>query len=107
MEAREKRCSDLPAQGLLNSLGAVVVRGGGRRLGEQGGLGLGFLLPGSSLKSRNHDLHVSNLVGRDQGCQVVEKQEEAISGISLENVFFLHLVALNFLFYLYLVIDKS
>lgn len=36
-----------------------------------------------------------------------EKQAEAISGISLENVFFLLLVALNFLFYLYLVIDKS
>lgn len=71
MEAREKRCRDLPAQGLLNSLGAVVARGGGRRLGEQGGLGLGFLLPGSGLKSRNHDLHVSNLVGRDQGCRVV------------------------------------
>lgn len=49
----EKRCRDLPAQGLLNSLGAVVARGGGRRLGEQGGLGLGFLLPGTGLESRN------------------------------------------------------
>lgn len=58
----EKRCRDLPAQGLLNSLGAVVARGGGRRLGEQGGLGLGFLLPGTRLESRNPDL-----VGRDQG----------------------------------------
>lgn len=63
----QKRCRDLPAQGLLNSLGAVVARGGGRRLGQQGGLGLGFLLPGSGLESRNRDLHVSHLVGRDQG----------------------------------------
>lgn len=36
-----------------------------------------------------------------------EKQAETVSGISPENVFFLLLVALNLLFYLYLVIDKS
>lgn len=66
MGATEKHCSDLPAQGLLNSLGAVVARGGGGGWRE-GGLGLGFLLPGTGLESRNPDLHVSNLVGRDQG----------------------------------------
>lgn len=66
MGATEKRCSDLPAQGLLNSLGAVVARGEGRRL-EGGRAGTWFPSPRDGSGKQKPGLHVSNLVGRDQG----------------------------------------
>lgn len=69
------------------------ARGGGE---EEGGLGLDFLLPRSGLDSRNPALPIWWAGIKDSG--LWEKQAEAISGTSPENVFFLLLVELHFKF---------
>lgn len=95
----EEHCRDPPAQRLLNSLGSLGAGKGAGRAEEgeeEGGLGLDFLLPRSGLDSRNPALPIWWAGIKDSG--LWEKQAEAISGTSPENVFFLLLVDLHFKF---------